>query len=385
MHGIPLWRSGVLALVIIFERPVDSFNALRVERCASLLYSPAFKSHSALPIHRLGAREKDDDADDDDEDIQVDTRNFSPPGMMSFGLGRGRSAPSHRKAVGRSGSSSTSVHVCTNCGSEYVKWIGRCPTCKEWNTIQEFRVNRGGPGGANGSSFGSIRSRPSFDGESDVRVGHPRKTTWLDGVEIGTSHKPVRMTDIYEEMGFDSENPSSFRPGDNRLCVPGDEELNNVLGGGIMPGSLTLLGGDPGVGKSTLLLQTAGAVASLSLPSRGIGMGKDDNSQDKQCGPVIYVSGEENAMQVASRAARLGIRETELLFLCETNADFISDTVASYYDRTLGESIDFSSEKEEASYQAGPQRPPCLVVIDSIQTMICDSGGSSAAGGVTQV
>ena len=86
----------------------------------------------------------DDNDDDDDEPPDVDITQFSPPkSSVSYGPGRGRSAPSQRKAMGTSGSSSTSVHVCTNCGAEFVKWMGRCPTCREWNTLQEFKVDRG--------------------------------------------------------------------------------------------------------------------------------------------------------------------------------------------------------------------------------------------------
>lgn len=107
-------------------------------------------------------------------------------------------------------------------------------------------------------------------------------------------------------------------------------------------------------------------------------MGTDESQDTNLHGPVIYISGEENKMQVASRAARLGITATELHLMCETDADFIADTIASY-GNPFGEISAFSDEKSRS------QRPPSLVVIDSIQTMVCESGGSSAAGGVTQV
>jgi DNA repair protein RadA/Sms len=125
-------------------------------------------------------------------------------------------------------------------------------------------------------------------------------------------------------------------------------------------------------GKSTLMLQVAGAVASLATPQPGIGMGLPP-SDDSNYGPVWYVSGEENSHQIASRALRLGIQQSELWLLPETHVDTICEKiVASYHP------IDTESGKL-------PIRPPSLLVIDSIQTMICDSGGSSAAGGVTQV
>jgi len=154
-----------------------------------------------------------------------------------------------------------------------------------------------------------------------------------------------------------------------------------------MPGSLILLGGDPGVGKSTLLLQTAGYVASLSAPPRKLGHGMDEEG-DRKYGPVLYISGEENAMQIASRAMRLGIEESELLLMCETDADFIAETVASYGNDAQVPMWGDDSEGGESTRKSmalGRRRQPSLLIIDSIQTMVCDNGGSSSAGGVTQV
>ena len=170
---------------------------------------------------------------------------------------------------------------------------------------------------------------------------------------------------------------------------------------------------DKGVGKSTLLLQMAGSVASTakrSLQYQGIGMGPpkpsaesssledDGNAQNKQQqqqqhnkggGPVLYISGEENANQIASRALRLGIQDPELLLWCETDADIIADTVVNSmygsppsFDSTDGDSTSYNNNKSSSPPLA---TLPSLVIIDSIQTMLCDSGGSSAAGGITQV
>jgi len=88
---------------------------------------------------------------------------------------------------------------------------------------------------------------------------------------------------------------SFFALQEKRLVVPNNDELNNVMGGGIMPGSLTLLGGDPGVGKSTFAIQLAASVASLCKPQKGIGMGVEDKNDNEEIGPAIYVSGEENS------------------------------------------------------------------------------------------
>lgn len=206
-----------------------------------------------------------------------------------------------------------------------------------------------------------------------------------------------------------------------------------------------------GVGKSTLLLQMAGSVASLaerSLQYPGIGMGppipspttttswtpnmpatstdSDTNeamidmdntvqhlNQDGGggvgggraiAGPVIYISGEENANQIASRALRLGIQDSELLLWCETDADAIATTVVNsmYCEAAAGAADPFSSSSSSSSYfnEDEPQyrsstpssssslplsRLPSLIVIDSIQTMVCDAAGASSVGGITQV
>ena len=313
-------------------------------------------------LHASSSDDNDDEPTDDyDDDTppDVDIRNFSTTQKMhSFGL-NGRSAPNQRKAIGKGANAKASVFVCTNCGSEFVKWLGRCPTCQEWNTIQEFSVRRAAV---------NSRARPTFAKSSST----DGSGTWLGGVE-GGGLTPVKISDVLKAAGADGNIDPAANNRERRLMVPNNDEFNSVLGGGIMSGSLTLVGGDPGVGKSTLLLQVAGAIASLSAPRRGIGMGMDedelsmdDDSNKSIIGPVLYVSGEENTWQIASRAARLGVDQvSELLLLCDSDADLIAETVAN----PRGEN----------------QKMPSLVVIDSIQTMVCEAGGSSSAGGVTQV
>ncbi|KAL7557181.1 hypothetical protein ACA910_018334 [Epithemia clementina (nom. ined.)] len=185
--------------------------------------------------------------------------------------------------MGRSSSSVTHVHLCTNCGSEFVKWMGRCPTCKQWNTLQEHVVQREAPidlfGGASSGGIG----RPVFGSQQQ----HPQRPhSWLDGILQASSSAsllgqgaPVRITDLYlnnknEKDNKDQGSDHYRRRRRERIVIPNDDEFNTVLGGGIMPGSLILVGGDPGVGKSTLLLQTAGAIAThLSQPTLQPGMG----------------------------------------------------------------------------------------------------------------
>ena len=123
-------------------------------------------------------------------------------------------------------------------------------------------------------------------------------------------------------------------------------------------------------------MQVAGAVASLATPPVGIGMGPSLDAGS--IGPVWYISGEENTQQIASRALRLGIHESELWLLSETHADTLCEQVVSSYQQNFDESTG-------ANAVPGRPKPPSLLVIDSIQTMVCNSGGTSAAGGVTQV
>lgn len=185
----------------------------------------------------------------------------------------------------------TSVFFCSNCGYESPRWVGVCPACHEWNTMTEV------------VSGGKDRSR--------------RK-------EISEA-RPIALSEI-----------SSFS--EKRISTD-MAELNRVLGGGIVEGSLILIGGDPGIGKSTLLLQTA----------------RNISSDGKQ---VIYVSGEESAHQISLRAKRIGDFSDNMRILTETDLDAIVEILR--------------------------REKPAVAVIDSIQTMV-NEDGSGAAGSISQV
>lgn len=187
----------------------------------------------------------------------------------------------------------STVFFCQNCGHESSKWMGQCPGCKEWNSFTEELVSK--------STAGARQAK---------RV---------------QMTEPVRLS----EIKIDEENRS-------RSGMP---ELDRVLGGGIVMGSLVLVGGDPGIGKSTLLLQVC----------------KNLTEQGRQ---VLYISGEESLAQIKMRAARIGQMGEELLLLCETNLETIRAAI----------------EKLK----------PDVVVIDSIQTMYHEAV-SSAPGSVSQV
>lgn len=184
-----------------------------------------------------------------------------------------------------------SVYFCQSCGYEAPKWLGKCPACGEWNTFAEEKV--------------------TVSKKSDQR---PSKTK---------SQTPVKLSEI--------------QPLDEpRIHMP-SEELNRVLGGGLVAGSLTLIGGEPGIGKSTLLLQNI-----LSIRNK----------------KILYVSGEESASQLKLRADRLGKVSDNTLILCETRLDNIFTQI---------ENVE-----------------PQIVIIDSIQTIASDQI-ESASGSVSQV
>ena len=186
---------------------------------------------------------------------------------------------------------SKNVFVCTDCGYESAKWYGQCPGCGEWNTMEETVVN---PVAA--------KKHSTYSGASRAVV--------IDEIsEMG-------------EIRYDT----------------GISEFNRVLGGGLVKGSLVLIGGDPGIGKSTILLQACQHLA-----------------ENKK---VLYVSGEESASQIKLRASRLGVISKNLYVLCETDAEYIAELIRT--DK------------------------PDVVIVDSIQTMsITDI--QSSTGSVTQV
>ena len=185
------------------------------------------------------------------------------------------------------------VFLCNECGYESAKWLGKCPACGEWNSLLEEKIRKD-----DGLSVAG----------SDVKKVN--KLTLLNSVE-GKEESRV---------------------------LTGYSELDRVLGGGLVKGSLVLVGGEPGIGKSTLILQLC----------------------DKVCGDgkVLYVSGEESAEQIKLRADRLGINNDDILFLGETDIDVIQSNILEIN--------------------------PKLVIIDSIQTMYSDEI-TSAAGTVSQV
>lgn len=213
------------------------------------------------------------------------------------------------------------AYVCSNCGQESSKWIGKCPSCGQWNTFKEIRI-------ANDTGSQAARN-------AGMSMRHGGAATMFGGNHSDGGAKSVRLRDIsaHDEPRIDMH----------------DGELNRVLGGGLVPGSITLLGGEPGIGKSTLTLQTI-----LHLPDM----------------KVMYVSGEESAHQIKLRADRL----TSASVGDESAAGRASLDNVSILCETSLEKI-FTHIQEQA---------PGLVVIDSIQTIATDEVESSP-GSISQV
>jgi DNA repair protein RadA/Sms len=362
---------------ILIEASSPSPSPTTTRQCSSSSYH---RFGTLLQHSRQDGEDYDDEEEeeDDDDPPEVNVSNFQPPKMES-GFGRGRSSPSQRGAMGTSGKSVAQVYMCTNCGSESIQWQGRCPTCREWNTLQEFAVPR--------STSTRTSTRPLFGGSSRSSTSASNThspTTWLDGVDnIYAAQRPISIRDV------DLKSAAS-----QRLLVPDDDELNNVLGGGFMKGSLLLLGGDPGVGKSTLALQVASQVANLSAPPVGIGMGpsipvssssssSSSTTTSTNIGPVWYVSGEETVQQIATRAERLQALAPQLFLLTETNLNVLAEQVVQLvHQAPLPRG---AGNDDEQLPTTATDLPPSLLIVDSIQTMMCDAGGGSSPGGMSQV
>ncbi len=189
----------------------------------------------------------------------------------------------------------TTVFYCASCGYESSKWLGQCPGCREWNTFVEENLTK------------KTQGSPLKAGRA-IHADAPSK---LSEIELKSEER----------------------------ITAGIEEFDRVLGGGIVPGSLVLVGGDPGIGKSTLLLQVC-----RNLTASG--------------NEVLYVSGEESPKQIKMRAMRLGDFNDKLSLFCETDLDRVSEVLT--------------------------ESKPAVAVIDSIQTMYTDSV-SSGPGSVSQV
>ncbi|MDZ4209754.1 MAG: DNA repair protein RadA [Candidatus Curtissbacteria bacterium] len=214
----------------------------------------------------------------------------------------------------------SSNFVCSQCGYDSLQWFGKCPGCGEWNTLVEFRESK------------ASKNKSSVNRNVPVT--------------------PVKLSEI---KSFSVQRFSSQIG-----------ELDRVLGGGFVPGSVILLAGDPGIGKSTLLLQAAASI--------GVGwvMGSESSPKTHNSfpSPVYYISGEESPEQIKVRAERLGLKNPSILFLNETDVDEII--------RVVGANVVGYVESLTT------QNSPSLLIIDSIQTLY-SSDFEGTPGSVSQV
>ncbi len=202
------------------------------------------------------------------------------------------------------------MFVCDHCGQESSKWLGRCPSCGQWNSFKEIRV----AADASGTSAASSAAQSVRQNRASLPAGHDRS---------------IRLRDVSAQ--------------DEPRMDLGDEELNRVLGGGLVRGSIVLLGGEPGIGKSTLVLQTMMRMSGIK---------------------VLYVSGEESAHQLKLRADRLadgegrGAKDDDVVIYCDTSLENIFEQVTAV--------------------------APDVLIVDSIQT-IATRAVDSSAGSIVQV
>lgn len=217
------------------------------------------------------------------------------------------------------------AYVCDNCGQESAKWIGKCPSCNQWNTFREIRIS---------NEVGQQSARAAAQ-----RVSATRRNS--------VAAQRLRDIPLQDVPRMDMHDP----------------ELNRVLGGGMVPGSITLLGGDPGIGKSTLTLQTI------------------MNLKDKA---VLYVSGEESAHQLKMRAERLTSPNPSQGGGNDTANNNYQDCAPSSLERAGGEVLILCETSIEKIFEQIKETAPDLVIIDSIQTMETETV-DSAPGSITQI
>lgn len=222
--------------------------------------------------------------------------------------------------------------LCNSCGSVHPKWMGKCPDCGTWDSLQEYKA-------------------PAADPR------RPRTADLTGAGDLATAAEPVAIGQISQT--------------DTPRMPTGISEFDRVLGGGIVPGSAILVGGAPGIGKSTLLLQVAAMMGGkkrdeqtrrrrdeVTDPARDTSSLSLSVSSSLPGGPVLYVTSEESARQTALRASRLGIKADHLLVLAETNVERIIHRIS--------------------------QVQPAVVIVDSIQ-MIYKPDIPAAPGSVTQL
>ena len=281
-----------------------------------------------------------------------------PPNCFRAPESSSRRAPCSlvtRAASGSAKSKKAQAYVCTECGYDANQWYGQCPGCKAWDSMKVMRgvsepstasSGKSSGGGAGARAVARIAESSAIEVASSIGIG--RKSGRVKSGWVAEANPPRALRDVLGGKAKGSTMPRM------RLSQELGKEIERVLGGGVVPGGMTLVGGDPGVGKSTILLQLAGL----------LGKG-DSNSEDDEDGAVggaavgvLYASGEESVEQVAGRAERMGI-DPDGVFL-------------------------YSATRLENILEAVSRLKPAALVVDSIQTVFLEDATGSP-GSVSQV
>jgi DNA repair protein RadA/Sms len=236
-----------------------------------------------------------------------------------------------RSGIKASSKAPKEIFFCDQCGVEHIKWEGRCTSCREWNTVKPFKAAKLGNIGIGDTRQLKANPLSSINGLVSGSTLQSSYSPWV-GHAIGGPATMIPMEDV--ELNVTTYRLKLF-----------SDEMNRVLGGGLVRGSVSLLAGDPGIGKSTLLLQLASSIAN------------DKSAMDRT---VVYISGEENPEQIAARAKRLNLSAKKTFLICDIDVDNAIESILSM------------------------PAPPALIIVDSIQTMrtaACTNG----MGSITQI
>ncbi|KAL5057000.1 hypothetical protein RYX36_028604 [Vicia faba] len=319
-------RHRFLNPKLLFSSPFsNSFSSTPPSEETETLHSNTrTQSTNSWSIYgNVVAKQRISNHSDEDEETEDEKPSESENGSMMMNLKNRTIIRTGTTAAKRSTGKVKTQWVCCDCGYTAGQWWGTCPSCNMVGTMKEFREAKV----SDGVDSSKVRS--------GLSVSEDAMRTWLP--QRGDQLHPVKLSEV--NSGF---NEKGWR---FPLSGPFGDEVSIVLGGGLVPGSLNLVSGDPGVGKSTLLLQMAALIA------------EGCNGSDGEACPVVYVSGEESLQQIGHRANRLGIK-SDIYLYSSTDIEDILRTAQSLPIRAL--------------------------VVDSIQTVYL-KGIVGSAGGIMQV